>query len=212
MIAKNNLKMKKIIDIIFTVIMIVVIILAFLIAGIRIIGLSPYAVLSGSMEPEYHVGSMIYVKKTSAAELNVGDPITYVLENGTVVTHRIVEVLPDEDNPTVVRYRVKGDANNTADGDPVHINNVIGKPVFSIPLIGYVAFFVQNPPGTYIMIIFLVGLSLLSFIPNIYEKLIALSKEKEKSAFVEEIGDEDCEKISSEKGAQNDDNTDRDSE
>lgn len=31
-------------------------------------------------------------------------------------------------------------------------SNVVGKPIFSIPLLGYVASFVQNPPGQYIAI------------------------------------------------------------
>ena len=175
-------KMKKFMDIFVTVLMIVIFIFAFLIVGMRLFGLKPYAVISGSMEPTYHVGSMIYVKKTTAAELKVGDPITYVINGGTVVTHRIVEVLPDEDNPTVVRYRVKGDANKTADGEPVHINNVIGKPVFTIPLIGYVAYYVQNPPGCYILIIVLMSLFILSFIPNIYEHAKKYVAEKEERA------------------------------
>jgi signal peptidase len=181
-------KMKKVIDIIFTVIMIVVLILGFLIAGVRLFGLKPYAVISGSMEPTYHVGSLIYVKKATASDLKVGDPITYYLPNGTVVTHRIVEVIPDEDDLTVVRYRTKGDANNTADGEPVHINNIIGKPVFSIPLIGYISYFVQNPPGSYIVIIIVAALILLSFIPNLYDNMIASNKKKEESASVQAGG------------------------
>ena len=164
--------MRKIIDIIITSVMVVVIIFAALIAGGRLIGLQPYTVISGSMSPKYPVGSMIYVKKTTAAELKVNDPITYTLESGTVVTHRIIEILPDEDNPTVVRYRVKGDANDDADGEPVQIKNVIGKPVFCIPLIGYVAYFIQRPPGNYMLIMLFIGLVMLSFIPNIYDLLM----------------------------------------
>lgn len=187
MVKQNDIgrKMKKVIDIIFTVIMIVVLILGFLIAGVRLFGLKPYAVISGSMEPTYHVGSLIYVKKATASDLKVGDPITYYLPNGTVVTHRIVEVIPDEDDLTVVRYRTKGDANNTADGEPVHINNIIGKPVFSIPLIGYISYFVQNPPGSYIVIIIVAALILLSFIPNLYDNMIASNKKKEESTSIQ---------------------------
>ena len=186
--------MKKVIDIIFTVIMIVVLILGFLIAGVRLFGLKPYAVISGSMEPTYHVGSLIYVKKATASDLKVGDPVTYYLPNGTVVTHRIVEVIPDEDDLTVVRYRTKGDANNTADGEPVHINNIIGKPVFSIPLIGYISYFVQNPPGSYIVIIIVAALILLSFIPNLYDKMIASNKKNEESASIQAEGQDEEEK------------------
>ena len=163
--------MKKFTDIASTAIMILVIIFAFLLVGMQLFGLKPYAVISGSMRPTYQVGSLIYVKKVTAAELEVGDPITYMLSNGVVVTHRIIEIHPDEDNPTVVRYTTKGDANNTADGTPVHINNIIGKPVFSIPLLGFVAYFVQTPPGSYILLSCLLILLMLSFIPNIVEVL-----------------------------------------
>ena len=162
--------MKKFTDILFTVVMVLVLTFAFLLVGIRLFGLQPYTVISGSMEPEYHVGSIIYVKKATASELAVNDTITFVSEGGIVVTHRIIEIFPDEDNPTVVRYRTKGDANNVADGSLVHINNVIGKPVFSIPLIGYIAYFVQNPPGTYIIICVLAIFLMISFLPNLLDK------------------------------------------
>ena len=158
-------------DILFTVIMVIVIIFAILLVGVRLFGITPYTVISGSMEPEYPVGSMVYVKKVTASELKVNDTITYVIPGETVVTHRIIEIIPDEDNPTVVRYRTKGDANDSPDGDPVHINNVLGKVVFCIPIIGYISHFIQHPPGTYIMIILIAGLILLSFLPGIYEKL-----------------------------------------
>ena len=159
--------MKKIFDILFTVIMVAVIALAVLLAGVRLFGLTPYTVISGSMEPEYPVGSLIYVKKVGAKDLKVDDVITYVIGGDTVVTHRIIEVIPDEDNPTVVRYKTKGDANKDADGSLVHINNVLGKAVFKIPLLGYVTHYVQNPPGSYIATGALMVLVLLSFLPGL---------------------------------------------
>ena len=159
--------MKRIFDIIFTAVMVVVITLAVLLAGVRLFGLTPYTVISGSMEPKYPVGSLIYVKKVGIKDLKVDDVITYVIDGGTVVTHRIIEIIPDEDNPTVVRYRTKGDANKDADGEPVHINNVLGKAVFNIPLLGYVTYYIQNPPGSYIATGALMVLVLLSFLPGL---------------------------------------------
>ena len=46
-----------------TVLVSLVVILAILLVGVRVVGLTPYVVLSGSMEPTYHTGSLIYVKK-----------------------------------------------------------------------------------------------------------------------------------------------------
>lgn len=127
-----------------TVLVGVVVLLAVLLAGVRLIGFTPYTVLSGSMEPAYHVGSIIYVKDVAPAELKLGDPVTFYLSGSTVATHRIVEVL-NEGTPQL-SFRTKGDANEIADG-VIPATAVIGKPVFSIPYLGYVSVFLQKPQG-----------------------------------------------------------------
>ena len=99
-----------------TVLVAVVVILALLLVGARLIGLQVFTVLSGSMEPTYHVGSLIYVKSVDYKELKAGDPITYMISQDTVVTHRIIEVLVDEGDPNTIRYFTQGDANAVADG------------------------------------------------------------------------------------------------
>ena len=148
----------------------IVVLLAVALVGVRLIGLQPYVVLSGSMEPTYHVGSLIYVKSVDYKELKVGDPITYMISQDTVVTHRIVEVLVDEEDPNTIRYFTQGDANAVADGSSVHYKNIIGKPVFSIPYLGYVSNYIQNPPGTYIAIAVGAILLLLVFLPDIFSE------------------------------------------
>ena len=173
--------MKKIIDIISTIIMVLVITFAFLLVGIRIFGLTPYTVLSGSMEPNYHVGSLIYVKQVDPADLKVDDPITYVIEGDTVVTHRIIEVLHDEKDPTSLSFRTKGDNNNDPDGDPVSAKNILGMPVFTIPLLGYVAVFIQNPPGSYFVVGILASLLILAFMPDLLNKLLGSVETEEES-------------------------------
>lgn len=139
-------------NVISNILLVLVVIAAILLVGVRLIGIEPYTVLSGSMEPTYHVGSLIYVKKVDPLTLKVGDPVTFMINERTIVTHRIIEVIPDGEDPTVVRFRTQGDNNDTPDGDPVHSKNVIGKPIFTVPLLGYVANYIQNPPGKYIAI------------------------------------------------------------
>ena len=146
----------------------IVVLLAIALVGVRLIGLEPYVVLSGSMEPTYHVGSLIYVKDVDPYELESGDVITFMLDEDTVATHRIVEVVPDENDSTVVRFKTKGDANAAEDGSLVHYKNVIGSPVFTIPQLGYVANYIQNPPGTYIAISAGAILLLLVFLPDLF--------------------------------------------
>ena len=146
----------------------IVALLAVALVGVRLIGLQPFVVLSGSMRPTYEVGSLIYVKDVDPYELESGDVITFMLNEDTVATHRIVEVVPDEDDSTVVRFKTKGDANAAEDGSLVHYKNVIGSPVFTIPKMGYVANYIQNPPGTYIAISAGAILLLLVFLPDLF--------------------------------------------
>ena len=147
----------------------IVVLLAIALVGVRLIGLKPFVVLSGSMRPTYEVGSLIYVKSVDYKELKVGDPITYMISQDTVVTHRIIEVLVDEEDPNTLRYFTKGDANDTPDGTSVHYKNILGKPVFSIPYRGYVSHYIQNPPGMYVAIAAGAILILLVFLPDIFE-------------------------------------------
>ena len=175
---------KKIWNGVSTALVVVVVLLAVLLAGARLLGLQVYTVLSGSMEPQYHVGSIIYVKEVEPSELKVGDAISFLISENTVATHRIIEILPDEDDPDVIRFRTKGDNNDIEDTNPVHCNNVLGKVVGTIPLLGYVSDFVQNPPGTYITLGAVFVLILAVFLPDIFSNAKALKEEnaREKAA------------------------------
>lgn len=170
-----NAKLKKTWNIISTVLVAVVVILALLLAGARLLGMQVFTVLSGSMEPTYHTGSIIYVKKIATEDIQPGTVITFMLDEDTVATHRVTAVVPDEEDPTVVRFRTKGDANNAEDGSLVHYKNVIGTPVFTIPGLGYVANYIQHPPGTYVAISAAAVLLLLVFLPDV------LAPEKKKN-------------------------------
>ena len=169
---------KKIWNAFTTVLVTLVVIGAVLLVGVRLVGFDVYTVLSGSMEPTYHTGSVIYVKDVDYTELEAGDVITFMLDEDTVATHRIVEVVPDEEDASVLRYRTKGDANAAEDGGLVHYKNVIGSPVFSIPYLGFVANYIQTPPGTYVAISGGALLLLLVFLPDLFKK----EEPKEKTA------------------------------
>ena len=158
--------LKKIYDAITTTLVVLVVIFAIFLMGSRLVGLQVFNVISGSMEPTYSVGDLIYVKDVDPDAIKVGDPITFVLNEDLVVaTHRVIQV--DSEN----RYfYTKGDANSTADASPVHFNNVIGVPVFSLPLLGYVSAYIQSPPGMYVAIT--VGILLVAavFLPDLFTK------------------------------------------
>ena len=85
--------LKKIWNTVSTVLVALVVILALLLVGARVIGLQVFTVLSGSMEPTYHTGSLIYVKPCAPEDVQVGDAITFVLnEDLDVVTHRVISI------------------------------------------------------------------------------------------------------------------------
>ena len=156
---------KKVWNIFTTVIVVLVVIFAVLLIGVRLFGVQVYSVISGSMEPEYPVGSLIYVKEVNPSEIEVNDVITYVLPSETPSTHRVVRI--DEENQL---FYTKGDANETEDGAPVHFKNLIGTPVFKIPYLGYVAYYIQHPPGMYIAIAAGAVLLILVFLPDLFKK------------------------------------------
>ncbi|MFI3327315.1 MAG: signal peptidase I [Clostridia bacterium] len=122
--------------------------IAVLLVGVKLIGFTPYAVLSGSMEPLYETGSVVYVKEVQSESITVGDTITfYMTDSTTVVTHQVVEI--DNENGY---YYTQGLANDTADSTPVTTDRIIGKVVFGIPYLGYISDYVTSPPWIYIII------------------------------------------------------------
>ena len=158
--------LKKIWSVISTVLVVAIVLCAVALMGSRLLGYRVFTVISGSMEPTYRVGDLIYVKPTDPAQIKVGDPITFVLNESLVVaTHRVVEVDAAEQH-----FHTKGDANEIADQSPVHFNNVIGVPKFRIPKLGYVSDFIQNPPGMYSTIAACAVLIVLVFLPDMIWK------------------------------------------
>ena len=161
---------KKIWSAVTTILVVIVVLAAVLMVGVRIAGIQTYTVLSGSMEPTFHVGSLVYVKSVDTAELKVGDPITYMASEDTVVTHRIAGIVPDEEDSSVTRFRTKGDANEAEDAVLVHYKNIIGKVIFNVPYLGYLANFIQSPKGRYVAIAAGAFLLVLVFVPDLIFK------------------------------------------
>jgi len=113
-----------------------------LIASPLVAGYRPVVVLSGSMEPTYHVGSVIYYKQAPFEAIAEGDPVTFrVGEDGALVTHRVVEKREDTQE-----FVTKGDANETADPSPVAFRSIVGKAAgFTIPYAGYLVTWGKRP-------------------------------------------------------------------
>jgi len=108
------------------------------------------AVLSGSMEPDIQIGSIIFIKTGDDMQrFNKGDIITFEADENILVTHRIIDVVNGGQE-----YITKGDANNGADIDPVLADNVIGKYTgITIPYVGYVMNFASSKEGALLLLI-----------------------------------------------------------
>lgn len=119
----------------------------------RFIGLTPYAVLSGSMEPEFPVGSLIYVRSVDPADVRPGDAITFRLDSGTLVTHEVFKV-DGQAREFCTRgiANVDGQGNISPDAAPVPWSSLVGRVVACVPLLGYVNVFVTQPPGVFVVI------------------------------------------------------------
>ena len=94
-------------------------------------GRSFFIVVTGSMEPDIHVGELLITREVSMETIGVGDDVMFVSLSGAVkgenVVHRVIEVGEDEEG---LYLRTKCVGNNVADSDPVREDNFIGKAVF----------------------------------------------------------------------------------
>lgn len=163
-------KFIKIWNILTTVIVILCAVAALSVVGVRLAGIKVYTVLSGSMEPAYSTGALIYVKEADPFSLEKGDVITFMLNEKTVATHRIVEVVPDEAEPDVLRFRTKGDANPSADSELVHYKNVLGTPGIHSSVPRLYRFIYPAPAWVVYRIAAAAVLILLIFLPGMAEK------------------------------------------
>ena len=152
----------KIRSVISLIVVIAVVLLAVLLAGVRLIGYTPYAVLSGSMMPVYEVGDLVYVKELPPVQICKGDVISFVAgENLTVVTHRVYDV-----DRKLRCFTTKGDANNAPDSGTVAYENVLGVVRFAIPKLGYLSMYMSTERGKYITYCVVGVLLLISLIPT----------------------------------------------
>lgn len=105
-------------------------------------GFKTYVVASGSIEPELPVGSLILSKVTGPETIKEGDIITFKISDGLInaATHRVVRI--EESS-----FITKGDNNQDIDANPVNFKDLIGKVVFSLPLLGFLYYFLSTLVG-----------------------------------------------------------------
>lgn len=141
----------------------------------RLFNYQVFGVLSGSMEPAFPVGSVVYVKSTQPDSVQIGDAITFRIENldSVVATHRVVDI-----NYEMRTFTTKGDANEVVDNEPVAFEHLIGRADFKIPYLGYITMFIQTKAG----IVASIGIFLFVVFISLLEDVL----KKEKNTVIEE--------------------------
>lgn len=142
----------------------------------RIIGISEYTVITPSMEPTIPVGSIVLVKPIEFDEIKEGDIISYYSKNHSdvVVTHRVASI--DADSGKLI---TKGDANNSADVNPVSKEQMIGIVIYSLPKAGIYLQNVVSVQGLLLILAMFISGSLLTSVGERLVKDTKKHKEKE---------------------------------
>lgn len=121
-------------------------ILGLLVLGPQAAGLSVCTVREDSMR-DMASGSLLYVREVDPRALDTGDVITYMVSQQEVRTHRIAGVVTEEENPSEIRFRTRGDDGRGEDATLVYYRNVLGVPMVVIPLLGYAVDWLREPAG-----------------------------------------------------------------
>lgn len=160
--------MRKLLQVISLTIVIIVITVMFLIAGIRVIGITPYS---------YGNGSTVYVKavlKTEIEnEIEKGDTITYVLNSDNYIATSVVyDIDFEKEYFYVYSSDLTYEGENISDDMcvPVAFADLKGRALFILPFIGYAALFMATQIGFYtvsgITLVCFVVLLITGFLPT----------------------------------------------
>ncbi len=124
------------------------------------------------MYPKYKVGSLIYVKKTNANDIKVGDAITFYMGNTKVVaTHEVYDI--DKENQNFYTQGINNtdeEGNILHDALPVSFSKYIGKPIYTVPKLGNLNRKITSKAGISIIAILTVGILIPSFLIERKEK------------------------------------------
>jgi len=146
--------------------------------------LGAYVILSGSMEPQLPVGSVVISQSSPTYE--IGDIITFKQEGqgDKLVTHRITQKTTV--NGEVI-FNTKGDTNEEEDVGVVKQSQVAGKEVLTLPHLGNVVNFAKTPQGFVILIVVPATIviyeelkTIFNEIKNVFKKILKRVEKREK--------------------------------
>ena len=160
---------------VFTIVVLFMIVAVFIYLAPHL-GWRVNAVLSGSMEPELKVGSLVVTCPVEPEAIVVGDIITFrpVSVGENMITHRVIGI----GQSSSLYFETKGDANDKPDPFMVPAQNLIGKICFHAPSWGYFTEFLKTPFG-FLFAIVIPGIVIITmYIGSILRALGERSKEE----------------------------------
>ncbi len=111
-----------------------------------VFGVRPRIVLSGSMEPAVHTGSLCFIDAGYPyRDIREGDIIAF-RAGGMEAMHRVVDI----DGEGMM---TKGDSNDGPDGGRVTSDRYLGKNILSIPFAGYLVSWMKTVPGILVSVL-----------------------------------------------------------
>ena len=112
--------------------------------ALYLFGYRALVVVSGSMEPDIKIGSVIYIKTYEQDEIyehvKVGDYITFVNNEGHNVTHAVIYINPSNDE-----IQTQGIREGAAVDDKISSTDFVGKFVFTISYLGFIVKVIGSP-------------------------------------------------------------------
>lgn len=149
--------------------------------NVAIFGYRIFTVATGSMEPEYKVLDIIFVREVEPDTLKIGDDLVYMGKEGDfqnkIITHRIIGIIKEENN---FSFKTKGIANPTED-PIINEDQLFGKVMYKSKVLSFINKIINNPVGFYLLIVLPVAILIF---------LEILDRFKEKEVIVEEDGKE----------------------
>ena len=99
---------------------------------VSVFGFSLFRVVTGSMEPEIPVGSLLWCQDAEIDAVAVDDIVCFYSQEGKlqgkVITHRVTQILEGADGQILLE--TKGDANAVSDLQYVTADNLIGIVIY----------------------------------------------------------------------------------
>jgi signal peptidase I len=114
-------------------------------------GLESMIVASGSMGRAMPVGSVALTREADVRSIGVGDVITFRRRGAEgTTTHRIIAV---KEEAGQLLFTTRGDANGSADPEPVVATERIHRVEYVVPEVGYIVRYARSPLGVLLLVV-----------------------------------------------------------